>query len=385
MTTPNNMASNPGCPPLYAAISRAPSTQRRSGTKRRHEETQEDEYAAPTPRSVRRRQVQNAIAGGNRPVIDLTCRGTTPQAQPPNPNKRKKVEKPPVVEKEERRLRMFRNHAPQSYLQKLDRARTQRMFVVSRTREGTEDVPTERVHIVGTTGNIYQVEIALEPSCTCPDAEKGNQCKHIIYVLCNVLKVTGYLAYQRAFLSSELRVIFANAPLNPQDDSSGENKSGKRKPVDGDCPICFMEFEPSTEEVVWCKAACGNNIHKSCFEKWAATQQGNGVRCVYCRSAWAVDTSLDQLLSQGTVNDEGYVNVARQIGLSGVRGMNTLLIIIRHITGLVDGTIHPTTTKTTITTTTTMTTKTIWACTIQRSATPSSGRIHTTTREENDG
>jgi hypothetical protein len=41
-----------------------------------------------------------------------------------------------------------------------------------------------------------------------------------------------------------------------------------------------MEFEPK-EEIVWCKAACGNNIHKKCFDQWAATSAESGVRCVY--------------------------------------------------------------------------------------------------------
>lgn len=40
----------------------------------------------------------------------------------------------------------------------------------------------EKVQIVGTTGNLYEVVIGLVPRCTCPDSQKGNQCKHIIYV-----------------------------------------------------------------------------------------------------------------------------------------------------------------------------------------------------------
>ena len=57
------------------------------------------------------------------------------------------------------------------------------MFVVGRTRGGTEETPEEVVEMAGTTGNIYAVTIGLVPSCTCPDNRKGNQCKHIVYVL----------------------------------------------------------------------------------------------------------------------------------------------------------------------------------------------------------
>ena len=63
-------------------------------------------------------------------------------------------------------------------------------------------------------------------------------------------------------------------------DAEAHDNNGNRKPVEGDCPICFMEFEPN-ESIVWCKAACGNNIHKHCFEQWAVTTRSSGVRCVY--------------------------------------------------------------------------------------------------------
>jgi hypothetical protein len=42
---------------------------------------------------------------------------------------------------------------------------------------------------------------------------------------------------------------------------------------------------------VWCKSSCGNNMHKQCFDKWAAAKRGNGqpVTCVYCRAVWKGD------------------------------------------------------------------------------------------------
>ncbi len=56
------------------------------------------------------------------------------------------------------------------------------MFVIDRTRGGTEDNPEETIDMAGTTGNIYSITISQLPSCTCPDSRKGNQCKHIVYV-----------------------------------------------------------------------------------------------------------------------------------------------------------------------------------------------------------
>ncbi|KAI4129207.1 MAG: hypothetical protein LQ338_002366 [Usnochroma carphineum] len=199
--------------------------------------------------------------------------------------KKRKLATPKTGSKgEEKRLRQFRKAPPQSYILKLERAVSQstlRMFVVNRNRGGTEAIPEETVEMVGTTGNIYHVTVSQEPHCTCPDNRKGNQCKHIVYVLHNVLKAPEHLQYQLSFLSSELREIFAQAPTPVEKASGKEEVDGKRKEIAGDCPICFMEFEPEKEEIVWCKAACGNNIHKHCFEQWAKSQGMTKVTCVY--------------------------------------------------------------------------------------------------------
>lgn len=157
----------------------------------------------------------------------------------------------------------------------------------------------------------------------CPDNRKGNQCKHIVYVLYNVLKAPAELQYQLAFLSSELCEIFARAPALPSTEDANKNNPSNRKAIDGDCPICFTEFEPDNEEIVFCKAACGNNIHKTCFEQWAKSQAGKEVRCVYCRTPWQGDDNsvkrIQDVKGKGKVNGEGYVNVASELGLSGRR------------------------------------------------------------------
>lgn len=81
----------------------------------------------------------------------------------------------------------------------------------------------------------------------------------------------------------------------------------------------MTEFE-STDDVIWCRAACGNNIHKQCFEQWAKSKLGQ-VKCVYCRTPWQPD-DLDVKKAMGTSqtpNREGYVNIAGELGISGVR------------------------------------------------------------------
>lgn len=85
-----------------------------------------------------------------------------------------------------------------------------------------------------------------------------------------------------------------------------------------------MEFEEG-EDIVWCKAACGNNVHRQCFEQWAKSKPGQ-VKCVYCRTAWKGDESSIKRIVKGQsnkINGEGYVNVAQELGLSGQRDMSS--------------------------------------------------------------
>lgn len=125
-----------------------------------------------TPRGVNAAPQQ----GGHGP-LDVTNPGS-----PPSKKRKIKGETLTKPEDGERRLRVFRKKAPLSYLEKLERATSQRMFVIDRTRGGTEDIPEETIDMAGTTGNIYSITISQMPKCTCPDNKKGNQCKHIVYV-----------------------------------------------------------------------------------------------------------------------------------------------------------------------------------------------------------
>lgn len=145
-------------------------------------------------------------------------------------------------------------------------------------------------------------------------------------VLVRVLKVPPELQYQLAFLTTELRAIIAQAPPIPSASATNADGPGNRKPIEGDCPICVVEFEPADgEEIVYCKAACGNNVHKQCFEQWAATKKkgSDAVTCPFCRTPWVGDEdSLKRIAKAGKANADGYVNVAGELGISGERGMS---------------------------------------------------------------
>jgi hypothetical protein len=216
------------------------------------------------------------------------------------------------------------------------------MIVLSRRREYVvEDdldgarVPCERMEIVGSTGNVYEVTVGRLPTCTCPDAAKGHECKHKVYAMHTVLKAPEHLQYQLALLTSELEEIFAHAPPIPTDvvaadaaaaavAQDGRDDGSNRKPTDGECPICYMDLDEARNKLVWCRSQCGHNLHKSCFDQWAAASRtaGKQVRCVYCRSPWKSDLDdVDAVAVKraGVYTADGYVNVADQFGLSRAR------------------------------------------------------------------
>jgi Ring finger domain len=119
--------------------------------------------------------------------------------------------------------------------------------------------------------------------------------------------------------------MFANAPVTTLSPDAAKAQAtdtgGSRKPIEGDCPVCVMEFNESDrpDDTLWCKGACGQNIHRACFERWARSKPGQ-VRCVYCRTPWKGDEETVKKISKsGTVNHEGYVNVAGALGISSHR------------------------------------------------------------------
>lgn len=56
---------------------------------------------------------------------------------------------------------------------------------------------------------VYDVTISRHPHCTCPDHAKGNLCKHILFVLLRVLKLStsNPLVWQKALLTKEVRKV----------------------------------------------------------------------------------------------------------------------------------------------------------------------------------
>jgi len=165
--------------------------------------------------------------------------------------------------------------------------------------------------VMGSIGNVYEVNIKKLPSCTCPDFGNGNICKHILFIYLKVLKVekNSYLIYQKALLTTELQDIFYQAPKDPKgvyaskqvrdkyneimgrdvENTKPEESQIKQKVPGPDdlCPICY-ENMTTEEALVYCKTGCGNSLHQDCFSQWDGVQQKKNLptTCVYCRSEW---------------------------------------------------------------------------------------------------
>nr|POE75766.1 e3 ubiquitin-protein ligase zswim2 [Quercus suber] len=226
----------------------------------------------------------------------------------------------------EKRLRPYVDLPSEKFNKALKAANTQRMYVISRERSAEADCharhtdcPFERIQLAGSTGNVYSVTISHLPSCTCPvglfQAQADRSCcKHVVYVLHNVLKAPDKLKHQNALLTSELRDIFNGSPALTNETAQNEPMDRNRKDLSDDCPICFTEFDRG-EDITWCRAGCGNNIHKGCFEQWERTKAGK-VTCPFCRVLWQDENAVvsqQARVSNITIPDDkkagGYRNV----------------------------------------------------------------------------
>lgn len=275
----------------------------------------------------------------------------------PNPTKipskatkpaKKKTASSPKADSEKRAVR-YRSSCPSSLQERILRASTQRLYLIGRD---DDDLPADRMSrnftILGSTGNVYTVCLSKIPTCTCPDfSKKHDLCKHILFV---TLKVIGIdpkspLAYQRAYLQSELQELFDKLAERRSNSSNSDtrimaNESvrqsyqqivqggasspdarssflQRRQPLDEDseCIICFdaMSLGSST----FCGGTCGVNLHSDCVRRWCMSNR----TCPNCRQPW-----IDGVKGPPPSNNpqgEGFVNLGRLQGQSPVRDTST--------------------------------------------------------------
>uniref|UniRef100_A0A7S0WTZ8 SWIM-type domain-containing protein n=1 Tax=Chlamydomonas leiostraca TaxID=1034604 RepID=A0A7S0WTZ8_9CHLO len=283
-------------------------------------------------------------------------------SQPTQTQKKGRAKKEPKPEPEKRVDRhgytvTYRPTCSFQVQQRIDRALStgagaaHRLFLLGTqqvTPRGAPGGGEQEFTVLGATGNVYTVHIGRHPRCTCPDFEKGNLCKHVLFCHMRVLgrARTDPLIWQRALLSAEADEVLAalgdgggvdQAALANERTRArwaqmaggaqggaglaapGASPAPKQRPVEGDCPICYeaMASGPGAEAVVFC-ATCGNNCHQSCFSRWSSAKRGGGlgVTCVWCRAPWGVGAGDDAPGSQSQGGSGRYVNLAEGGGPS---------------------------------------------------------------------
>ncbi|CAI2188280.1 5087_t:CDS:2, partial [Funneliformis geosporum] len=220
----------------------------------------------------------NEAPAGNNKKAASKCKKRKPDTEindaTVRKNKKSKTKGP-----KEKRLARFKIVCPKFIQQQILRAEAEQMYMISRT------IINELHHefvVIGSTGNVYTVNISHMPKCTCPGFSKHKFCKHIIFIYRKVLGIkrkSPYI-YQNALLTKELRIMFAKFDSYPSVMASyaicqrykaflsGE-LGQKRRLIEGECAICYETLEGiDLDLIVWCQRGCGNNLHKECFEQW---------------------------------------------------------------------------------------------------------------------
>jgi Ring finger domain/SWIM zinc finger len=292
----------------------------------------------------------SAAATNHHEIVDLTNedsartekKKTRVSAGPPVAKRAPSKKAAPITKRAtaatEKRLKVFRSRCSAAVQQRIQRAKTQRLYLVQPPNQN-------EYTIMGSTGNIYTVTISNLVNCTCPDHAKGHVCKHILFVMLKVVGLpdTSPLIYQAALVNSELQEIsqkletrmarmgggvMANArvqqayrELTMPNTAAPKDDDGKRQPIEGDCPICFDDLLTSKESLVYCRAVCGANFHAACMDHWKTGKHGAGITCPNCRSPWE-DANSSKIISNSK-SDEGYANLGALQGQSATRDTST--------------------------------------------------------------
>ena len=250
--------------------------------------------------------------------------------------------------KPEKRAKRYRATCPESLRARLLRAQGQRLYLVQQSNipacAASNDASVDFT-VLGSTGNVYTVTLTSVPFCNCPDYQRRHDsCKHLLFVLLKVigLAINDPLSYQKAYLTSELEVLFeklrtrrvggtvlANAHVRAavagetRPDADDLESSSKRRSLedgDADCPICFEDVkECPALQLTFCRSTCGANFHAECIRKWLGNGRNKG--CPLCRQPWTHASTT--ALPDATQSPEGYFNLGSLQGQSAVRDTST--------------------------------------------------------------
>ncbi len=279
-----------------------------------------------------------------------------PTTAPPRPAAAPKQKATKSAASKEKRLKRFRSSPTVKIQERIERALQQRLFLIDASAVSTslqEGGSSITLSVLGSTGNVYEVTIQKVPHCSCPDAAKGNLCKHVLFVMLKVVGLPAHdqLVYQSAYLTDEVEKIIAllqtrlqslgrDVVANEQVQKvhadmkkgikSGDDESNTvpRKEIDGqDCPICFDDLGSNLSQLTYCKGTCGTNYHKGCIQMWTrqSAQARSGPSCPSCRQPW-IDVATGGKSKKAEASpsrSEGYDNFGSLQGQSSVRDTST--------------------------------------------------------------
>ena len=161
------------------------------------------------------------------------------------------------------------------------------------------------IHVMGSTGNVYKVEMASHPTCNCPDyLRRRAPCKHILFLLLRYYRLSEGDVY--CDLSDELLNRIAETATNKnvycskellrkwkscnderkerEEETNDEEGNDVRLPDPDDCcPICLEEFENvDASSLIRCVYSCGNYTHAKCFDMYR--KHNAEAKCPHCRA-----------------------------------------------------------------------------------------------------
>jgi len=168
---------------------------------------------------------------------------------------------------------------------RIHRAKTQRIYLIN--RNVNDDFAM--FEVMGTTGNIYFVELDGNPTCTCPDhSQRKSRCKHILFMLAKLFNVPD--PYKEEFTTKEIKKYIKKYKEKLQqftvDYDYDTNFDGSKiiidvgaKCTDDDCVVC-MDPLSNGEKYVYCKNFCGRCLHVDCYTH--LTIKNPSLKCPYC-------------------------------------------------------------------------------------------------------
>eukprot|EP00565_Helicotheca_tamesis_P005544 CAMPEP_0185741280 /NCGR_PEP_ID=MMETSP1171-20130828/38874_1 /TAXON_ID=374046 /ORGANISM="Helicotheca tamensis, Strain CCMP826" /LENGTH=293 /DNA_ID=CAMNT_0028413239 /DNA_START=14 /DNA_END=892 /DNA_ORIENTATION=- len=251
--------------------------------------------------------------------------------------------------KPEKRLKRFRSNATIKIQERIERAASQKMFLVQTspvTACPSYGGASVTLAVLGSTGNVYDVVLCKVPSCTCPDHAKGNLCKHILFVMLKVvgLEQSSQLVFQAAFLEEELKEIVGlleqrrsrlgmcvvakkavreqYAKLAGGDDGEASTSKVERKSMDTECLICYDPLGSDESALTFCKGTCGTNFHSDCMRRWTSRCSGEPT-CPACRQPWLDVKTGGHAADSKNMSGEGYTNLGSLQGQRKNRDTST--------------------------------------------------------------